>query len=57
MPGTNNRERKWNSVNLSAAITYSDRFECGVFKALDSGSLCHLSIEAAAAERPVSIFG
>jgi hypothetical protein len=48
---------KMELVNFSVAITYSDRFERGVLKAFHPGCLCHLSVEAATAERPVSIFG
>jgi hypothetical protein len=44
-------------VNFSVAITYSDRFERGVIKASHPGCLRHLSVEAAAAERAISIFG
>ena len=48
---------KMELVYFSVAITYSDRFERGVLKAFHPGCLCHLSVEAAAAKRPVSIFG
>ena len=48
---------KMELVNFSVAINYSDRFERGVLKAFHPGCLCHLSVEAATAERPVSIFG